>query len=814
MRRLLLLVLAAVAPLGAQMAYKQPPAQIAQILDAPPTPQALFSPDRSRVLFVERSGLPSIAEIGAPYLRLAGVRVNPRTNGSWRENFAVGLTVHAGAGSPETRIKTPPGARVAHAAWSRDSKRIAFTTTGNDAIRLWVADAATGAAKMVADVALNGVLGAPCSWADDSHLACLTLPAGRTVAPLAPEVPVGPIVQETDGQKAPAATFEDLLASPHDEALFDYYFTSQVALVGLDGSVVKIGVKGVHQRATPSPDGTHVLVETTHRPYSYQVPLQRFPSLIQVWDRAGKMVRQVADVPLQEAAARGFDAVETGPRAIGWRSDAPATLVWVEALDGGDPQAKVAKHDHLVALPAPFTGSPTELVALEYRVAAGGGPGGGGFGSASVTWARPDLAIVSESWRRTRTTRTWAINPSSPSQAPRLLWQRSTEDRYGNPGRFELTRGEFGNVLLTSPDGRFAYLTGNGASPEGDRPFLDRYDLTSGATERLFRSEAPYYEEIVALLDGTGNRLVTRRESKSEVPNYFIRDVAVKSLTALTHFQDPAPSFAGVTSQFITYKRPDGVELSATVYLPPGYDRDKDGPLPFYLWAYPAEFGSAQAASQISGSPYRFTRPQGASRLFMLTQGYGVMDNPTMPIVGQEGKEPNDTYVEQLVASAQAAVDKIVGMGVADRDRIGVGGHSYGAFMTANLLAHSRIFRAGIAESGAYMRTLTPFGFQNEERTYWQATALYTRMSPFTYADSIKAPILLVHGMADDNQGTFPINSERMYAALKGNGATVRYVQLPAEPHGYRARESIGHTLAEEVAWLDKHVKPKPKVKA
>ena len=809
MRRLLLTCLVALAPLGAQMAYKQPPAQIAQMLDAPPTPQASFSPDRSRILFVERSGLPSIAEIGAPYLRLAGVRVNPRTNGSWRENFAIGLAVRTGAA--ETRIKTPPGAKIAHTAWSHDSKRVAFTITGSDGIKLWVADASTGRARKVADVALNGALGAPCTWSDDSHLACLTVPAGRTVAPLPPDIPAGPIVQETDGQKAPAATYEDLLASPHDEALFDFYFTSQVVIVALEGSVTRIGVKGVHRRAAPSPDGAYLLVETAHRPYSYQVPLQRFPSLIEVWDRSGNVVRQVADVPIQESSARGFDAVETGPRAISWRSDAPATLAWVEALDGGDPQARMAKHDHVVTLASPFTGTPTELVALEYRVA-GGGPGG--FGGAGITWARADLAIVSESWRRTRTTRTWAINPSNPALAPRLLWQRSSEDRYGNPGRFELTRSAFGNVLLTSADGRFAYLTGAGASPAGDRPFLDRYDLTSGGTERLFQSEAPAYEEIVALLDREGRRFVTRRESKSDVPNYFIRDLAAKSLTALTQFTDPASTFAGVTSQFVTYKRPDGVELSATVYLPPGYNKEKDGPLPFYLWAYPAEFGSAQAASQVSGSPYRFTRPQGASRLFMLTQGYGVMDDPTMPIVGQDGKEPNDTYVEQLVASAQAAVDKIVEMGVADRDRIGVGGHSYGAFMTANLLAHSRIFRAGIAESGAYMRTLTPFGFQNEERTYWQATALYTRMSPFTYADSIRAPILLVHGMADDNQGTFPINSERMYAALKGNGATVRYVQLPAEPHGYRARESIGHTLAEEVAWLDKHVKPKPKVKA
>jgi dipeptidyl aminopeptidase/acylaminoacyl peptidase len=282
---------------------------------------------------------------------------------------------------------------------------------------------------------------------------------------------------------------------------------------------------------------------------------------------------------------------------------------------------------------------------------------------------------------------------------------------------------------------------------------------------------------------------------------------------ALTSFADPAPPFAGVKREVVEYRRKDGVMLHATVYLPPGYDRAKDGPLPFLLWAYPQEFGSAEAASQRSGSPYRFTRPGGSSHLFALLQGYGVMDDPTMPIVATDGGEPNDQYVPQLVASAEAAIDHIVGMGVADRSRIAVGGHSYGAFMTANLLAHTSLFRAGIARSGAYNRTLTPFGFQGEERSYWQAQDLYEKMSPFTYADRIKTPILLVHGTADNNTGTFPIQSERMYAALKGNGGTVRYVQLPAESHGYAARESIGHTLHEMLAWLDQWVKPvRPKM--
>jgi dipeptidyl aminopeptidase/acylaminoacyl peptidase len=427
-----------------------------------------------------------------------------------------------------------------------------------------------------------------------------------------------------------------------------------------------------------------------------------------------------------------------------------------------------------------------------------------------VTWANERLAFVTENWRRTRRTRTWAIDPSTPSAPARLVFERSSEDRYGDPGRFETRPNQYGRpVLLTTADGKHAFLAGPGASAEGDRPFVDRYELASGKTERLFRSEAPYYEEPVTVLDADAGTLLTRRESNTEAPNYWTRTLGKAAAPRqLTAFRDPAPQFAGVTSQLVTYTRKDGVKLSATVYLPPGYDKAKDGPLPFFLWAYPLEYGSAEAASQVIGSPHRFTRPNGASHLFLLTQGYGVMDNPTMPIIARDGKEPNDTYVEQLVTSAEAAVEQVVAMGVADRSRIGVGGHSYGAFMTANLLSHTNIFRAGIARSGAYNRTLTPFGFQGEERDYWKAQGLYTEMSPFTYANRVKTPILLIHGMADDNTGTFPVQSERYYAALKGNGAKARYVQLPAEAHGYRARESIGHTLAEMVEWLDRYVKP------
>jgi len=788
----------------AQAVYRQPPAPIAQILDAPATPTAVVSADRSAILLLARPGLPRISEIAAPEYRVAGMRLNPRTSGPSRQNPARGISVMPIAGGAATPIAMalPADAGVGNLSWSPSGKRFAFVVSTDDALTLWAGDLATKSARQVSARRLNAVLGSPCDWTGDEALVCTTVPADRGAEPVRPETPEGPIVQEAlTGRQDRAATYQDLLKSPYDEAIFSHFATSQLAQLSFDGTARDIGRPAIISGASVSPDGQWLLVTTLAKPFSYSVPLNYFPTRIEVWGLDGRVARTVATRPLLERVGWGGDGAPAGPRNPSWRADVPATLTWLEALDGGDATRDVPKRDRVLALDAPFTGQTRTLLETEWR-------------ARGITWGRSDLAIAREANSKLRKARTWIIDPSGKA-APRLLFERSTEDRYGDPGNFETRRDARGQqVLHLTADGRSAFLSGAGASEEGDRPFLDRIELATAKTERLFRSTAPYYETVVELLDERGTRLLTRRESVSEPPNYFSRDLARRSAPVqLTRFQDPAPQFAGVSKEVVQYQRKDGVQLQATVYLPPGYDKARDGALPFLLWAYPREFGSADAASQVIGSPYRFTRPGGSSHLFALLEGYGVMDDPTMPIVAMDGKESNDTYVEQLVASAQAAVDKIVAMGVADRDRIAVGGHSYGAFMTANLLAHTKLFRAGIARSGAYNRTLTPFGFQGEERTYWQAPDLYERMSPFTYADSIKTPILLVHGMADNNTGTYPIQSERMYAALKGNGGTVRYVQLPGEAHGYAARESVGHTLFEMVSWLDLWVKPlKPKM--
>ena len=789
---------------SAQATYRQPPAAVAQILDAPATPTALLSPDRARIVLLERPGLPSITEIAAPEYRVAGIRLNPRTSGPSRQSPSRAMSVMPISGGTPTpiAISLPRDGGISYTNWSPNGRLISFVVSTDSALTLWVADLAAATARQLSTRRLNAVLGAPCDWTGDDALVCTFVPATRGAEPVMVAVPAGPIVQEAlSGQEARAATYQDLLKNPHDEAIFAHYATSQLARVSLNGDLREMGAPAIISAASASPDGRWVLVTSVARPFSYSVPLNFFPTRIEIWTPEGTVAHAVATRPLMERVSWGGDGAQPGPRNPSWRSDDAATLTWVEALDGGDAKREVPKRDRVLALAAPFSGEPRTVFESQWR-------------ARGITWGRADLAIAREGNSKDRKARTWVIDPSG-NKAPRLLWDLSSEDRYGDPGAFHTKLNARGrSVVAFTPDGRSAFLRGNGASPEGDRPFIDRIDLTSGKTERLFRSTAPYYETVVDVMDDRGQRLLTRRESASEPPNYFLRDLVRRvAPQQLTRFADPAPQFAGVKREVVQYRRKDGVQLQATVYLPPGYDKARDGALPFLLWAYPREFGSADAASQVLGSPHRFTRPSGSSHLFALLQGYGVMDDPTMPIVAMDGKESNDTYVEQLVASAEAAVEQLVTMGVGDRDKIAVGGHSYGAFMAANLLAHTKLFRAGIARSGAYNRTLTPFGFQGEERSYWEAPELYDRMSPFTYADKIKTPILLVHGMADNNTGTYPIQSERMYAALKGNGGTVRYVQLPSESHGYAARESVGHTLAEMLAWLDQWVKqPKPKM--
>ncbi|PIB91033.1 prolyl oligopeptidase family serine peptidase [Caulobacter sp. FWC2] len=782
--------------------YQTPPAPIAQILDAAPTPGVSVSSDRKTLALLGRENLPSIAAVSEPILRLGGSRINPRTNGpiEARAMWLNSLSFEDVATGKVRAVSLPAGARFLSPSWSPDSSKMAFVLDAKAGLELWVVDVKTAAARKVTEPVVNAVFGSGYDWLPDgSGLVVQTILTGRGAAPVQTVTPTGPTVQESKGRTAAIRTYQDLLANAHDEALFDYYFTSQLTRYDLaDGKATAIGKPGVISSASISPDGKYILTNRLKRPYSYLVPAGQFPTEIAVSTIDGQPVKTLVDRPLADTLPPAFDAVSTGVRSVSWRADAPATLVWAEAQDGGDPRKKVTIHDSVFSLAAPFSAAPTKIIDLEQRYR-------------GIDWGKSDFALLTSRWWQTRNQKLIAIDPSKPGSG-RVILERNYQDRYNDPGQAVSRRNAQGeDVLHFTPDGKAVFVTGAGASAKGEFPFVGRMELADGKTTKLWQAEGPYYEVPVAMADEAGKSVITRRESAKDQPNYYIHAVAKGAKAkALTSFPDRAPQFAGVTKQTITYKRADGVTLSGVLYLPAGYDKAKDGPLPLLMWAYPAEFTDAAVAGQTVDEGNRFTRPAGISHLFLLTQGYAILDNPSFPIIGQNGAEPNDTYVEQLTADAKAAVDAVVALGVADRDKIAVGGHSYGAFMTANLLAHTRLFRAGIARSGAYNRTLTPFGFQAEQRTYWDATDTYTKMSPFTYATAIKDPILLIHGEADDNSGTFPIQSERFYAALKGAGATVRYVTLPNEAHGYRARESTGHTLWEMSQWMDKYVKNAP----
>ncbi|ATB36988.1 aminoacyl peptidase [Cystobacter fuscus] len=790
---------ATASTLAVESGYRTPPEPIASILAASPSPEVLVSPQHQSLALLGYESMPSIAQLSRPILRLAGYRIDPATTGQneaqvWWLNA---LTLQDLATGRQSTVRLPEGTRYSQLRWSPDGRRLALVLERPKELELWVVEQ-DGSARRLAG-AVNAAFGTAYAWLPDgTGFIVRQVRADRGAPPVADGTPTGPIIEENSGQTRPARTNPDALRGPADEALFEYYFTGQLVRVALDGSAPRpIGTPGLIARFSVSPDSRYLLTETLKRPFSYLLPADNFPREIAVATLDGQRVRMVVDRPLADEVPIDMGSVVQGPREVDWRADAPATLAWAEALDGGNPKADVPFHDSLWMQAAPFKGAPVKLADLKERFH-------------KVYWGRADHALVFERKWKTRTERRSVVNPSRPGTA-RLLLERNHQDQYGDPGAPLLETNAAGKPAMRyTADGRAFLVLGPGATKAGYFPFVNRQEVASGQVKRLWTAQAPYYERVEAVLDADGDRLLTQRQSATEVPNYWLRTVKDGKSRAITSFKDPAPVFAGVTQKQITYARADGLPLSGMLYLPAGYDPKRDGPLPTLLWAYPAEYTDASVAGQTVDMSNLFTRPEGFSHLFMLTQGYAVLDNPAMPIVGANGAEPNDTYVEQLRANAEAAVEALVKLGVGDRDRMAVGGHSYGAFMTANLLAHTDLFRAGVARSGAYNRTLTPFGFQFEERTYWKAPEIYTRMSPFTYADRIREPLLLIHGGADNNPGTFPIQSERFYAAIKGNGGTARYVVLPNEAHGYAARESIGHVNWETVKWLDRYVKNAP----
>ncbi len=773
----------------AQQPYRVPPKPLLDAATAKPSPSTSVDPTGRYVLLTHREAMPSIAQLSRPMLRLAGARIDPQSHGRQdTRGRRFGLSLITIVDGSTRAVQLPDDANVGSVVWSVNGDEFAFTNDTGTAIELWVGNTGSATAKRVPGVALNQTMGAAMRWMPSGNeLMCMLWPGGEAPQPVS--TPAGPTIQESDGKRAPVRTYQDLLQNAHDEDLFDFHFRSQLAIVNpAQGTHRKIGKPAVFASVSPAPDGRHYLVTTIARPYSYLVTMRSFPRDVEVWNSEGQTVQRVAAVPLADKVPIG--GVRTGRRSIRWKPGADATLLWAEALDGGDPKTEVAHRDKVVQWDVSAGKVPSEWFRTEYRYR------GMSFGE------RDEVALAMTYDRARRWTRTWKLAAQDATAKPEIFHERMARDSYADPGT-PMTRPDATGGSRIRRAGSAMFLRGTGASPEGDYPFLDRLDIDTGAKTRLFHCGKDEYASVVAMLDDEGRKLLISRQSKTSPSNLWV--VEGDEMRQLTHFEDEQAALTkGVQKRFLRYTRADGVALSGTLYTPANWDGKSR--LPLLVWAYPREYVSTKTAGQVRGSQHRYTRLGGTSPLMMLLAGYAVLDGATMPIVGPK-ETANDTFVQQLVASARSAIEAAVDAGVADPDRCAIAGHSYGAFMTANLLAHSDLFRAGIARSGAYNRTLTPFGFQNERRTYWEAPHIYFNMSPFMHAPKIDEPILMVHGEVDNNSGTFPIQSKRLFHAIKGNGGRARLVFLPHESHGYRARESVLHVLAESVAWLDKHVK-------
>jgi dipeptidyl aminopeptidase/acylaminoacyl peptidase len=795
---LLIIGISIVAQAQENISYQKPPKEILELADYERAPSVSMDTKKEYMLLSYRNTYKTLDELNQEEMRLGGLRINPITNISSTVTYINNLKLRKIKEKAEIQIVgLPQNLKITNISWSPNEKKIAFTNTTNSGVELWIVDVLTATAKKITQDNLNANLGNPYTWMKDNEtLLVKMLPKNRpALIDGKTNLPKGPTVSVSDGSKSQNRTYADLLKNKIDEQNFETLVNSELYKVTTSGKIDLFKGMAIYAGESFSPDGNYLMLTTIQKPYSYIVPLSRFPQTTIVYDATGKEIKVVNEVPLTEVMPKGFSSVRKGKRSMTWRADKPATLTYVVALDEGDQANKAEYRDELFEWNAPFASAPNSIFKIKQR-----------FGG--VIWGNESYAIVSDDWYDTRNTKTYLINPSNSSIAPKIIFDRNSQDIYSDPGNFETKKNEFNRYVLAIENDN-AYLIGDGHTKEGQFPFIDEYNLISIKSKRLYTSNMKdKKEDLLSIEDFKKGDVLVKIQSKNDYPNYYFRNIKSNGeLTAITTFKNPFESIKDVYKEVIKYKRKDGVDLTGTLYLPAGYDRTKKEKLPLLIWAYPAEFKDKNSAGQNDKNPNEFTFPYYGSFVYWVTRGYAVLDDASFPIIGEGTTEPNDNFMTQLVDDAEAAINAVDNLGFIDRKRVAVGGHSYGAFMTANLLTHCNLFACGIARSGAYNRTLTPFGFQSEQRNYWDVPKVYNDMSPFMNAEKMKTPMLLVHGDADNNPGTFTLQSERYFQALKGLGAPVRLVLLPKESHGYAAKENIFHLLWEQDQFLEKYLK-------
>ena len=780
--------------------YRQPSAEVMNIIKAPTTPSLSLQRNGLRATLAYWPIACSLEDLAQPEVTLAGLKINPVMYSQSNQTFYKKIEIVDLQGDKNNKVlvRVPKNPRLGDIRWTLDSKNIVFTHWAEKGVELWTADTTSGKSRRLIGPHLNNILASYLYRTPNPRKLIVRLRSEEPL-PQKPKVPQEPITQETSGQKAAVRTYQNLLETPADCELFAALAKTQLAFVNIDnGRIEKIGKPDIYGGIELSPDGKWLIVDRYRRPFSYTVPCGRFAKDIELWNLRTREVTIIAKQPIGDKIP--IMGVRTGRRFVHWHGNKPARLMWVEALDEGDPEKTVPHRDALFAWEAPFHGEAEECCRLVHRIF-----------NLNYLRNRDDCLVYEHDWRK-RWIKVYLRDLMKGTE--KLIFDYSHNDVYKDPGTAVTTRTAQGESLVRVDNGDTIYLAGSGATPSGERPFLRSLSLKTLQVKELFRSGMRGYERFSTFIGGQypPKSILTRYETPTLPPNYCVRSLKGEKRTRfVTNRIHPAPQLKRVKKRILKYKRADGTPLSGILYLPPDYkESEKNLPenkrRPCVLWAYPRSYSGKATAGQVRGSDQRFTLPRGFSHLFFLLKGYIVLDKAQIPVVG-DPKTMNDTFVEQIVSSAQAAIDALHGEKLIDRKKVGVGGHSYGAFMTANLLAHCDLFAAGIGRSGAYNRTLTPFGFQSERRTLWEAKDIYIKLSPFLSANKINEPLLLVHGVNDSNPGTYPIQSKRLFHALKGLGGKARLVLLPLEDHGYRSIESSAHVVAESFDWFDKYVK-------